>query len=830
MVRIDKIEMQGFKSFAKKTTVLLPSNFTVICGPNGSGKSNVLDGICFVLGRSSAKSLRADRMHEMIFNGGTGKQPSEAAKVAMFFDNNDKTFPLEDGTIMVSRTVNRKGVSIYKLNGRTVTREKVLEVLRAAHITPDGYNIILQGDITEIIEMSPLDRREIIDEVAGIAEFDAKRERAQRELATVEERLKEAAIVLNERSAALEKLESEANSAEGYKKLTAELDKLRASLAKKRLGDAEAAMIQLNKGIETRAASISDFDRKLSTVDSELEKSEAKLKKLGGELIDRSGDIAMAHEIERISSDISRRRDRIEFGQSEIRRMDELISRLEAMQARSLEHSPAVREVLRLGRTGVYGTVANLSKVPAQYQTAIEVCAGPHLWDVVVSDENVAIDCVNHLKRGRIGRATFLPLDKIREREGGHLKKYMKQPGVVGLAIDLIEFDKKYWHAFSFVFGDTLVVDNISTARRIGIGSCRMVTLDGDLIERSGAIIGGFYHSDKKAFVGTDEMAKYAQQKEQLTAELAKLKEEILVLESKLARTTAEETKGSAKLKSDLAERSSLEQTIASLRLQRKEFAEAKVTAEAEVQNLRIKRARLEAELENVKAEFANYAAVKDTYADMSPHEMEGKMGSTIAAINRLGAINQRAPEELEQLKPAYVELKGRVETLTSERERVVGIMSEIEGKRKNTFMTTLTAIIEQFKIVYKDLTGGEGDLKLEEPENIESGLLIEACPPGRKVLNIDAMSGGEKTMTALAFLFAIQRFRPAPFYILDEIDAALDKPNVKKTTDLIKKYSDRAQFIVISHNDSTVAAADCVYGVSMEEGESKLVGIKMPA
>jgi len=96
--------------------------------------------------------------------------------------------------------------------------------------------------------------------------------------------------------------------------------------------------------------------------------------------------------------------------------------------------------------------------------------------------------------------------------------------------------------------------------------------------------------------------------------------------------------------------------------------------------------------------------------------------------------------------------------------------------------------------------------------------------------MNIDSMSGGEKTLTALAFLFAIQRFRPAPFYILDEIDAALDKPNTKKTVDLINKYSDSSQFIVISHNEATIQAAKTVYGVSMEDGESKLVGIKMPA
>lgn len=242
MVRIDKIEMQGFKSFAKKTLMTFPSNFSTICGPNGSGKSNTADAVCFVLGRSSAKGLRADKMLEVIFNGGKGKQPAEFAKVAIFFDNSDKRFPLEDAQIAVSRKINRKGVSIYKLNGHTVTREKILEVLHAANIQPDGHNIILQGNVTEIIEMSPLGRREIIDEISGIAEFDDKRTKAQRELLTVENRLKESSIVLTERSAQIAKLEQESKAAEEYQKLSKHLDVFRASVAHKKLSEVESAM------------------------------------------------------------------------------------------------------------------------------------------------------------------------------------------------------------------------------------------------------------------------------------------------------------------------------------------------------------------------------------------------------------------------------------------------------------------------------------------------------------------------------------------------------------------------------------------------------------
>ncbi|MBU4033121.1 MAG: AAA family ATPase, partial [Candidatus Thermoplasmatota archaeon] len=117
MVRIDKIEMQGFKSFAKKTLLTFPSNFSCVCGPNGSGKSNVLDAMCFVLGRTSAKSLRADKMHEVVFNGGQNKQAADFAKVKLHFDNSDKGFPIEDDSVTISRKVNTKGISIYKLNG-----------------------------------------------------------------------------------------------------------------------------------------------------------------------------------------------------------------------------------------------------------------------------------------------------------------------------------------------------------------------------------------------------------------------------------------------------------------------------------------------------------------------------------------------------------------------------------------------------------------------------------------------------------------------------------------------------------------------------------------
>lgn len=548
---------------------------------------------------------------------------------------------------------------------------------------------------------------------------------------------------------------------------------------------------------------------------------------IGKRLFDRSKDIAIIKEVERLKAEMNRKKDKIEMNRNQLLRIDEIIKRLEDLKQKELEGSvsKAVQEILKLGRTGIYGTIASLSKVSRKYQIAIEVAAGHHLHDIVVSDENVAIECVNYLKKNRIGRATFLPLDKIKPRDSKSLRKFFNEEGVVGLAIDLIEFDNKYYNAFSFVFGDTLIVNNIETAKRLGVGNARYVTLDGDLVEKSGAIIGGFY-TERKSFIESEEIEKYSSHRLQLQSEIGQLENDIVRLGKELEQLSTEEQLGIKELVDLQKEREQLEEKLESLKNKRKKLYEDKMTSQDEINRLRIKKARLEAELENVKLEFENYKKT-ETY-QLSPSVLESRIKETMDAINVLGAINMKALEEYNQQKIIYDELKARVDKLTEERDKILEIIAEIEGKRKDAFTKTLEGIREQFKIVFNDLTGGESDLRLSG--GMDSGLLIEASPAGKKLLNIDSMSGGEKTLTALAFLFAIQRFRPAPFYILDEIDAALDKPNTKKSVELIKKYSVNSQFIVITHNDATIAAADCVYGVSMEDGESRLVGIKMPS
>jgi chromosome segregation protein len=199
--------------------------------------------------------------------------------------------------------------------------------------------------------------------------------------------------------------------------------------------------------------------------------------------------------------------------------------------------------------------------------------------------------------------------------------------------------------------------------------------------------------------------------------------------------------------------------------------------------------------------------------------------------LENLGAVNLRALEIFDTVEKEYKELMQKKSLLEKEKADVMALMEEIEGKKKVLFVKTLEALQAEFQSIFSQLlTKGEASLVLENEENpFEGGLLINVRITGTKFLDIRSLSGGEKTMTALAFLFSVQEYDPASFYVLDEVDAALDKKNSEKLAELIRDYSVKAQYIMISHNDGILTEANTLYGVSMNEhGMSDVVSLKI--
>ena len=230
MSYIKKLVMHGFKSFPRKTEIPFTPGINVILGSTGSGKSNLSDALCFVLGRLSIKSMRAAKAENLIFLGTKEASPAKEASVEMVFDNTGKIFSTEGNELIIKRIVRKTGQSVYKINNETKTRQEVLSLLAQAGIDPNGFNIILQGEIQNFVRMQPEERKKIIEEVSGISIYESRKEKSMHELEKTEERLKEVSSILRERTAHLNNLEKERQQALRYKKLEADVKKLKASI------------------------------------------------------------------------------------------------------------------------------------------------------------------------------------------------------------------------------------------------------------------------------------------------------------------------------------------------------------------------------------------------------------------------------------------------------------------------------------------------------------------------------------------------------------------------------------------------------------------------
>ncbi|MBI5881397.1 AAA family ATPase, partial [archaeon] len=307
MTRINKMIMHGFKSFAKRTELLFGPDFNCILGPNGSGKSNVLDALCFVLGKSSAKSMRVEKSANLIYNGGKTKKPAPSAEVSIYFDNTTKEFPTDAAEVKLTRIVKQNGQGVYKINDETRTRQQILELLSLAKIDPDGYNIILQGDIIRLIDMSPVERRMIIEEIAGIGVYEDRKQKAMNELDKVDVKLKEAEIVLTERDTYLKELKKERDQARKYKELDSKIMVNKATALYRQMQQKDAEKEELDDRVKKHKES---FDK--TTGDSDkLRKESEELKKQIDEInkeIERRGEkeqLELHREVEKLKVELA---------------------------------------------------------------------------------------------------------------------------------------------------------------------------------------------------------------------------------------------------------------------------------------------------------------------------------------------------------------------------------------------------------------------------------------------------------------------------------------------------------------------------------------------
>jgi len=891
MTRVKKLKLQGFKSFAKLTELEFNENFSTIIGPNGSGKSNISDGICFVLGRLSAKSMRAEKASNLIYNGGKNNSPNKYAEVSIVFDNEKNEFAIKEKEIKITRMVKQNGQSVYKINDETSTRQQIIDLLASAKVDPDGHNIILQGDIVKFMEMRQEDRREIIEEVSGISIYEDKKHKAMLELQKVEEKLKEADIILTERSAHLRELKKDRDQAIKYKELQKLIRENKATYLHVLINEKNKEKGKIDSEVEKENTKKNKIQEEINKVKREIEDKRNEIKTLNQELVSRGGkdQIDIHRALEDVKTELTKNATRLEFLQNEIikiknrketlnNNLNEINHKINEFEKEKKEferkkilfekNKPKhpednenrlqdyiIQKIRELNLEGVYGTIETLGKSDSKYETALEVCAGNKYYSMVVDDDNIAEECINHLRKNKVGTAIFLPLNKIKPNLlRDELRPLLKMQGVHGLAIDLIKFNPQFKNAFLHIYGNTIVVDNINIARRVGIGRIRMVTLEGDLIELSGAMIGGFR---RRSISGLDDIFKLENeikniinQEKLLINEREKtfviLKEhdkELLDFENEIKQLKENIKKNNVSIDEQQKLQKKFYEEFNDLNIKRDKLNELIQNKEISlikseenirgieqvINNIMLQRARTIAELEGLEKEFEDYKT-EEIKKTTNLQELLENVKKSQYELESLGNVNLRALEVYEEIEKEYNKLLEKKEKLNLEKQDVFNLMNEIESKKKELFMRTLNEINDNFKRIFANLSSkGMAFLELEDINNpFNGGLDIKVKISNNKYLDIKSLSGGEKTMTALAFIFAIQELQPASFYMLDEVDAALDKANSEKLSKLIAEYSKKAQYIMISHNDNIITEANQIYGVSMQDGVSKVIGLKL--
>ena len=603
------LEIQGFKSFPEKTTLTFENNITGIVGPNGSGKSNISDAILWVMGEQRTKTLRGSKMEDVIFGGTEKRTPLSYAQVTLLLDNSDHLFDLDTSEVSISRRYYRSGDSEYYINKEQVRLKDVNSLLMDTGLGRDGYSVIGQGRISEIISNKSADRREVMEEAAGISRFRYRKEDAERKLQKTEENLVRVNDKIEELELQVEPLRRQSEVAKKYLQIhdvlrvkeisawMASLDKLRdnsdavnssyeeakeklaqahaeldalyassdsllermhqkdieADDAREKLSqvqndisanDAERAVIDTNirnafASIERMKGDINNSEQRATEICEQIDNNEKLIRDLEAENIEYQEKLDSANNIIRgCDMKIQSRQATVDSLQKkqtslqvESRSMDSRIQLLSAMEKEFQGYSNAVRTVMKEAShkvlKGIHGPVASLIKAEDQYALAIETAMGGAMQNIVVSTQNDGRSAIELLKREDAGRATFLPIDVIRGNVQTDLPTQEK--GFVGLAYDLVSYDRQYDGIIANLLGRTIVAQTLADAIRMSKNNSnrlRIVTLDGQLINAGGSMTGGSY-------VRNAGMLSRAN-------ELERLKQDKVVIENNIIKNTKE--------------------------------------------------------------------------------------------------------------------------------------------------------------------------------------------------------------------------------------------------------------------------------------------------
>jgi chromosome segregation ATPase len=824
------IKLRGFKSFPEPVEVRLEPGVAVVVGPNGSGKSNVADAIVWAAGSMAPSELRAEKPDDVIFAGGGGRPAEDFCEVDLLFDNPNGDGPLPYTELSVARRLHRGGEGQYLLNRTAVRRIDLVELLADLGLGGGMHSIIGQGRVEEILGSKPEERRQLLEEAAGLGRFKRRKHRAELKLARVGIQVERARDVEAEVKKRLRPLALQATAAERAEKLRGEIASLRARVAELDLAELHE---RLQDGDGRRTAAVlarRHADEKLDSLLEERRRAEEELADAAGR---REQATALLYRLRSARERLELRRESAESLLDTLR--TELARPRRVLDARVRAERESLREQARVAGERLQTLERALAEreglPPAARALAKEgERLALSLLDVEPGNERAVAAALGHRAAALVAndaRSALALAERARAACLGNVVVLTRPPAEVVAELPVVPKEQLLQSQVPAVTPEGFGYDPRRGEVWFAGEAAEAVWLE--LEARRRALAAEVEELEARAAAPIPEDA-YSATRDPITVTLALLSARLV---ETLEGVTDDRHEAPLRARADAGAQRTTGLADELRRLGAAEVDARRAASEAgeRLSAIDVERARVEAELDEAQRRL-DAAAAEPAEGD-DRDELAERIERLERRRESLGQVNPLAKQEYDQEKERLVELSAQREDLEASLAELEKLRDDLARTVEERFAETFAAVQTNFAEVAATLfPGGEGRLRLTDPEEEDEhpGIEVELRPAGKKVTRLSLLSGGEKALGAISFLFALFLARPCPFYLLDEVEAALDDTNIGRFVELLRRYSDRTQFIVITHQKRTMEAADILYGVTMgADGVSQIVSRRLP-
>ncbi len=786
-----KIQLNGFKSFAEKTTILIENGLTGIVGPNGCGKSNIVESLRWVMGETSAKSMRGSGMEDVIFSGTSNKPSKNIAEVSVGIKNQSKDGPIQYKNldeVEIRRKIEKDKGSKFYINEKEVRAKDAQMFFADLSTGAHSPSIISQGRIGALVTAKPTDRRAILEEAAGIAGLHVRRHEAELRLGAAENNLKRADELRRQQEKQLFSLQKQAEEATKYKIISEAIKKIEAGLYFLRLKDIDHE-IKLENEINDEANNeVNSFNNQINNFEKLIKDETDKVSPL------REKNIENVSKLQRLNLELKGLDEENERIQTDIQNIKKSLSTID--------------EDIDREKSIVIDATSNEKRLKEEKNELIEIDS--KYYDTEKKSNEDLDETKNKLK---------IEIDKVKE-----LINAKKNDEAIAILDNCKIIIEEY--ADSYSKNQNIKNESVKRKERIKI-------IDTEI------------DSWKNLLVNSEKMIN------QLNERKDKLSNQLDALE-KQPQTQAEK-KGqiSESLRSAESENNEnqilieeLENKINSLRadlneIQEKtiQIRERKASSSATVEGLKKRKDdlldRVDVELNLNENNILENSDLKDVQELPDTVSQEEKLDEKKREREKLGSVNLRADEETNKYEEEIKKMEKDRQDLVTAIIKLKESINELNQKGRERLLEAFEKVNRKFNEVYTKLFNG-GNAKLElvdDDDPLEAGLELLVSPPGKRLQSITLLSGGEQALTALSLIFAVFLTNPSPICVLDEVDAPLDDANVTRFCNLLEELTKitRTRFIIVTHHALTMSKMDRLYGVTMpEKGISQIVAVDL--